>query len=79
MEILTNDVVIWNNTDDCQLFTGLSGFHVHRGVEMNNIADGLAKQAACLDFVGHELAAGLSATLICACVRHWVVKEKSKQ
>ena len=36
----------------------------HHGVEENEIADMLAKQAACLDFIGPEPVLGLPNTLI---------------
>jgi len=62
---------------------GLSGVRLlwvpgHHGVEGNEIADMLAKQVACLDFVGPEPVLGLPNTLIRKYTRQWVDKEQTK-
>ena len=51
----------------------------HCGVEGNEIADVLAKQAACLNFVGPEPVLGLPNTLIRTYIRQWADKEQTKR
>jgi len=51
----------------------------HHGVEGNKIADMLAKQAACLDFVCLEPVLGLPNMLIRIYARQWADKERTKQ
>ena len=50
----------------------------HHGVELYEIADMLAKQAACLDFVGLEPVLGLPNTLIRTYTLQWADKEQTK-
>ena len=62
---------------------GISGVRLlwvpgHHGVEGNEIADMLGKQAACLDLVGPEPVLGLPNTLIHTYTRQWLDKEQTK-
>ena len=50
----------------------------HHGVEGNETADILAKQVACLDFIGSEPVLDLPNTLIRTYTRQWADKEQPK-
>jgi len=50
-----------------------------RDIEGNEIADGLAKQAAVMDFSGPEPVLGLSITSVRNTVRQWSVQEQIRR